>query len=444
MDIYYPIINDISQVKTVGREDYDVKNNSLVALLVSTVYWRNLIRDALSPGSNGITVLFNNTCTKSFTYQVNGPDAVFIGVNDQHEMKYDNLRVSRKITDLEKSSFATSAYSGAPISETHCPYTLHIYPTDVMRSEFSTSTAAVSSALTLLVIIGIGIVFILYDVKVENRQKKVLSSAMRSSEIVSSLFPTSVQDQLYPITDKEKNGCDDGAPAGIGPIATLYPETTVMFAGIKGFTKWSSTREPTKVFCLLETLYGEFDALAKLSGVFKVETIGDTYVAVVGLPNARKHHALVMARFAQKCIGKMASVTKNLETILGPVRLTCCCQRPYILYLESIAQLSCHKLQGTIDLSLRIGLNSGPTTAGVLRGEKARFQLFGDVRTQKNMVHSSFVCHNCIELILQLYLSVTSCLKTVNTAARMESNGESNRIQVSESTARLIEINGKG
>jgi hypothetical protein len=35
--------------------------------------------------------------------------------------------------------------------------------------------------------------------------------------------------------------------------------------------------------------------------------------------------------------------------------------------------------QGTSDLSLRIRLNSGPTTAGVLRGEKARFQLFGDV-----------------------------------------------------------------
>jgi Adenylate and Guanylate cyclase catalytic domain len=35
--------------------------------------------------------------------------------------------------------------------------------------------------------------------------------------------------------------------------------------------------------------------------------------------------------------------------------------------------------QGTADLALRIGLNSGPTTAGVLSGEKSRFQLFGDV-----------------------------------------------------------------
>jgi hypothetical protein len=33
-----------------------------------------------------------------------------------------------------------------------------------------------------------------------------------------------------------------------------------------------------------------------------------------------------------------------------------------------------------MDLAMRFGLNSGPTTAGVLRGEKSRFQLFGDVR----------------------------------------------------------------
>jgi hypothetical protein len=60
-------------------------------------------------------------------------------------------------------------------------------------------------------------------------------------------------------------------------------------------------------------------------------------------------------------------------------------------------------------LALRFGLNSGPTTAGVLRGEKGRFQLFGD---------------------------------TVNTAARMESNSERNRIQVSQSTADLLIADG--
>ena len=58
--------------------------------------------------------------------------------------------------------------------------------------------------------------------------------------------------------------------------------------------------------------------------------------------------------------------------------------------------------EGTDDLTLRIGMHSGEVTAGVLRGEKGRFQLFGD---------------------------------TVNTASRMESNGVPGKIQVSQSTA---------
>lgn len=66
---------------------------------------------------------------------------------------------------------------------------------------------------------------------------------------------------------------------------------------------------------------------------------------------------------------------------------------------------------GTEELQMRIGLHSGPTTGGVLRGQRARFQLFGD---------------------------------TVNVAARMESNGEGNKIQVSEETANLLMAGGKG
>jgi Adenylate and Guanylate cyclase catalytic domain len=105
------------------------------------------------------------------------------------------------------------------------------------------------------------------------------------------------------------------------PIAKLYPETTVMFADIKGFTAWSASREPAQVFHLLEKIYGRFDSVAKTLSVFKVETIGDTYVAVVGLPTSRKHHAVVMAKFAKRCIIAMNEITKELEDVLGSVRL---------------------------------------------------------------------------------------------------------------------------
>jgi hypothetical protein len=57
-------------------------------------------------------------------------------------------------------------------------------------------------------------------------------------------------------------------------IADFFPSCTVFFADIAGFTAWSSTREPSQVFFLLQTVYQNFDAIAKRRKVFKVETIG--------------------------------------------------------------------------------------------------------------------------------------------------------------------------
>jgi class 3 adenylate cyclase len=138
------------------------------------------------------------------------------------------------------------------------------------------------------------------------------------------------------------------------------------------------------VFTLLESVYSAFDAIAARRGVFKVETIGDAYVAVVGLPEPRDDHAVVMVKFARDCRLQMAELVRDLEKSLGP---------------------------GTGDLKLRFGLHSGAVTAGVLRGQKSRFQLFGD---------------------------------TVNTASRMESTGIPNRIQASTVTAELLIAAGKG
>ena len=54
------------------------------------------------------------------------------------------------------------------------------------------------------------------------------------------------------------------------PIADLYPNCTVCFMDIVGFTKWSSTRDPVDVFLLLQALYGSFDKIAKRRRIFKV------------------------------------------------------------------------------------------------------------------------------------------------------------------------------
>mmetsp|Transcript_20743 Transcript_20743/g.59114 ORF Transcript_20743/g.59114 Transcript_20743/m.59114 type:complete len:657 (-) Transcript_20743:76-2046(-) len=157
---------------------------------------------------------------------------------------------------------------------------------------------------------------------------------------------------------------------------------TILFS-LQGFTAWSSQREPEQVFTLLQTIYHAFDLLARKRAVFKVETIGDCYVAVCGLPDPQPDHAVRMVKFARECMTKMIELTKTLERTLGPE---------------------------TGELCLRIGLHSGPCIAGVLLGEKSRFQLFGD---------------------------------TVNMASRMESTGEARKIQISQATAELITEAGK-
>lgn len=68
----------------------------------------------------------------------------------------------------------------------------------------------------------------------------------------------------------------------------------------------------------------------------------DSYLAVTGLPEPQSKHASIMARFAWDCLLRFGEVTKELESSLGP---------------------------DTTSLSMRVGLHSGPVTAGVLKGD---------------------------------------------------------------------------
>jgi hypothetical protein len=211
-----------------------------------------------------------------------------------------------------------------------------------MEDDHITNDAVIFTVAAVLIFAFTSVVFLLYDCLVERRQAKVMKKAGQSSAIVSALFPSNVRDRLFPTEEKPKrdargfknsrhrNGAledftrDENAATLVDriesskPIADLFPDATVMFADIAGFTAWSSTRNPSQVFTLLETIYFAFDKIADKRGVFKVETIGDCYVAACGLPDPRPSHAIVMVKFARDCREKFDSLTRELEKNLGP------------------------------------------------------------------------------------------------------------------------------
>eukprot|EP00980_Cylindrotheca_fusiformis_P001232 scaffold331_cov117-Cylindrotheca_fusiformis.AAC.10 len=289
----------------------------------------------------------------------------------------------------------------------NCETQVTIKPSQATLDDDATSVPVLAFVLTAILFFFLVGLFNQYNRLVRARQIKLLTAAKRTNAVVSSLFPEGFQDRLLAEVDEK----DNKGPSKRGriprmnsanfdkmkqfldeekgksallqtkPIADFFPEATIMFADLVGFTAWSSMREPTQVFTLLESIYHAFDEIARRRRVFKVETIGDCYVAVVGLPEPCEEHATVMARFASDCRERMNEVVKDLEVTLGP---------------------------DTADLAMRIGLHSGPVTAGVLRGDKARFQLFGD---------------------------------TMNTTSRIETTGKRDMIHVSQETAdKLIKV----
>jgi len=102
------------------------------------------------------------------------------------------------------------------------------------------------------------------------------------------------------------------------PMADLFPNTTVVFADIVGFDAWSSAREPAQVFVLLETIHSEFDMLAYRYSMSRAESVGDSYVAVSGIPEPTDEHAVLSCKFARSCLKKMQETTVKLEVSLGP------------------------------------------------------------------------------------------------------------------------------
>jgi class 3 adenylate cyclase len=151
----------------------------------------------------------------------------------------------------------------------------------------------------------------------------------RSDRLLTNILPV-------PIAERQKQShaliADDSA------------ETTVLFADIVGFTRYTETVSPKQLISLLNSVFTKFDDLSQKHQAEKIKTIGDAYIAVAGVPIQSSNHA-----------EQMAALALDMQQV--------------------IARHNCDTGQS---LQIRIGLHSGPVVAGVIGKQKFAYDLWGD------------------------------------------------------------------
>ncbi len=152
----------------------------------------------------------------------------------------------------------------------------------------------------------------------------------RSEHLLLNVLPATIADRL-------KSG-EEG-------IAEAFPEVSVLFSDIVGFTKMSARVGAKQVVDMLNEVFGLLDELAVKHGVEKIKTIGDCYMVAAGVPDRSPTHTQQIAAFS----------------------------------LEMQATIKDYAAKSGRDINMRTGIHTGTVVAGIVGTTKFSYDLWGDV-----------------------------------------------------------------
>ena len=166
---------------------------------------------------------------------------------------------------------------------------------------------------------------------VKERTKELEAEKNRSENLLLNILPKEIAKELTAHPEKT--------------IAKEYPNVTVLFTDIVGFTKISGEMTAEEVVTMLNKMFTMFDERAQREGIEKIKTIGDAYMAAAGLTEEEYNDgALRMMRFAKGLLEDVEAFNEK----------------------------------SNIKLMIRLGVNSGPVVAGVIGKTKFIYDIWGD------------------------------------------------------------------
>ncbi|NIK50183.1 adenylate/guanylate cyclase domain-containing protein [Variibacter gotjawalensis] len=207
--------------------------------------------------------------------------------------------------------------------------TIHLAPVHgFIQPEDATLRAMLSQhALINTIVINAAMLFYaLYSL--DRAEAELENQYARSEALIETMMPAAIAARLK---------------AGEARVADQIDTLSVLFADIVGFTEASRDLPPGAVVDYLDALVRDLDDLATLQGVEKIKTIGDSYMAAAGFDGDAAAGARAIARFAlamQGVVGKQPPL-------------------------------------GGKKLSLRIGVNAGPVTAGIIGDARFSYDVWG-------------------------------------------------------------------
>jgi hypothetical protein len=214
----------ISYVFLPVHDSFNKTNSTLVAILSFIIKWDLYFEEILSPSTPEVIVVLENECQDPQTFSIQGESVQYLGMGDQHDSKFDVYAKEANLKSIE--TLPDGTLYGMRFNHDYCPVQIRMYPSENFYKHYRTYSPAVNAVAVAFLLLFTILLFLVYERLVEYRQKLVLDQALRSTAIVSSMFPKTVQDRLMnQITDAEKNPEMTGI-ANVSTIADFFPHAT--------------------------------------------------------------------------------------------------------------------------------------------------------------------------------------------------------------------------